>query len=124
MQFLRFRVEAGVLGEHLQNSGSNATYISKTTQDQLIEACGSVVREVILKRIKEAKYFSVVFDVPTDISTISQLSNVITYTQRYEDFVEFIDDHKTVFEDREASQEPKVIGELLGKLVLKKLKEF
>jgi hypothetical protein len=74
-------VKAGdtVLGKHLQNSGSNATYISKTTQNQLIEACGTVVREVILKRIKEAQFFSVVFDKTTDISTIPQLSIVITY---------------------------------------------
>jgi hypothetical protein len=42
----------------------------------------------------------------------------------YEDFVEFIDVHKAVFKDREASQEPKVTGELLGKLVLKKIQEF
>jgi hypothetical protein len=56
-----------------------------------------VVREVILKRIKEAKYFTVVFDETTDISKISQLSIVITYVhgkKKYEYFVEFIDDHK------------------------------
>jgi hypothetical protein len=66
-QLLRFSLEAGdtVLGEHLQNSGSNATYISKTTQNQLIEACGTVVREVISNRIKEAQFFSVVFDKTT-----------------------------------------------------------
>jgi hypothetical protein len=95
--------------------------------NQLIEACGTEIREVNLKRIKEAKYFSLVFDDTTDISTISQLSIVITYVhgkKRYDYFVEFIDDHKAVFEDRKASQEPKVTGELLGKLVMKKLKEF
>jgi hypothetical protein len=67
----------------------------------------------------------VVFDEKTDISTISQLSIVITYVhgkKRYEDFVEFIDVHKEVFEAGEASQEPKVTGELLGELVLRKLK--
>jgi hypothetical protein len=49
-QLLRFSLEAGdtVLGEHLQNPVSNATYISKTTQNKLIEPCGTVVREVIL----------------------------------------------------------------------------
>jgi hypothetical protein len=86
-----------------------------------------VVREVILKRIKEAKYFSVVFDETTDISTISQLSIVITHVhgkKRYKDFVAFIDDHKAVLEDCETSQETKVAGELLGKLVLKKIKNL
>jgi hypothetical protein len=99
---LWFSVEAGdtVLGEHLQNSVSNATYISNTTQNQLIEACGTLVREVILKRIKEAKSFSVVYDETTDISTISQLSVVITFV------------HNAVFEDCEASQEPKITREI------------
>jgi hypothetical protein len=50
-----------------------------------------------------------VLDETMDISTTSQLSIVITYVhgkKRYEDFVEFIDVHKAVFENREASQEP------------------
>jgi hypothetical protein len=32
-----------------------------------------------LNRIKEVKYFSVMFDETTDVSTISQLSMVMTY---------------------------------------------
>jgi hypothetical protein len=69
----------------------------------------------------------VVFDKTTDISTIPEVSIAITYVygkKRYEDFVGFIDVHKVVFEDREAFQESKVTVKLLGKLVLKKLKEF
>ena len=128
-ELLRFRVKAGdsVLENHLKNSASNATYISKTTQNQLIEVIGEVIRENILNRIRKVKYFSVMFDETTDVSTISQLSLVLTYVfekKRFEDFVEFVDVHDLVFENREAGQEPKVTGKILGQLVLKRLKHF
>jgi hypothetical protein len=81
-----------------------------------MEACGTVVQEVILKRIKEAKYFSAVFDETTDINTISQLSIVITYM--------FMGRKGTsILLSLLTTQEPKVTGELLGKLVSKKLKK-
>jgi hypothetical protein len=58
-QLLRFRVDAGdtVLENHLTYSNSNATYISKTTQNQLIEVCGDMTRETILNRIKSEFFF-------------------------------------------------------------------
>jgi Domain of unknown function (DUF4371) len=54
-ELLRFRVKAGdsVLENHSKNSASNATYISKTTQNQLIEVIGEVIRENILNRFYE-----------------------------------------------------------------------
>jgi hypothetical protein len=67
------------------------------------------------------------FDETTDVSSISQLSLVLTYVyenKRYEDFLDFIDIHDTIFPNREAGQEPKISGKLLGRLVLEKLKHF
>jgi hypothetical protein len=92
-------------------------------QNQLIEVIGEVIREVILSRIRKVKYFSVMFDETTDVSTISQLSLMLPYVyehRRYEDFVEFVDDHDSIFGNREVGQEPKVTGQL----VLNRLKEF
>jgi hypothetical protein len=53
-EMLRFRINAenSVLEIHVKNSVHKATYISRTTQKQLIEVIGGVIREVILKRIK------------------------------------------------------------------------
>jgi hypothetical protein len=85
-------------------------------QNQLIEVIGEVIREVILSRIRKVKYFSVMFDETTDVSTILQLSLMLTYIyehRRYEDFVEFVDDHDSIFGNREVGQEPKVTGQLV-----------
>jgi hypothetical protein len=85
-------------------------------QNQLIEVIGEVIREVILSRIRKVKYFSVMFDETTDISTISQLSLMLTYVyehRRYGDFVEYVDDHDSIFGNREVGQEPKVTGQLV-----------
>jgi len=127
-QLLKYRADGGdaVLSEQLTNSKSNATYISKTTQNQLIEACGKEIQDVILNRIRNAKYYSVCFDETTDISTVSQLSLVFTYKhekKRYEDFFEFIDVHESIWVEREGGMEPKITGKSLGQLVLQKLKE-
>jgi hypothetical protein len=63
-----------------------------------------------LNRIKKVQYFSGVFDETTDVSTISQLSIVLTYIyekKRYEDVIKFVDVHDSIFENREIGQEPK-----------------
>ena len=54
----------------------NATYISKTTQNQLIELCGEYLTEAIVAEIKEAKFFSILAKEATDCSDIEQMSFV------------------------------------------------
>jgi len=74
---LRFRIESGdssILRQHLETANSNATYISKTVQNKLIDTCKDFIQEVILNRIKEAKLFSITFDETTDIPHTEQLS--------------------------------------------------
>lgn len=126
---LKYRAEVDSdLANHLQNCKANATYISKTTQNDLIQVCGDQIREVILERVKKAKYYSVVFDETTDVSNISQMSVVITYiycNKRYEDFVDFLNVHDAAYGSLDVELgEPKVTGKILGKLVLNKLKEY
>lgn len=67
---LRFRIESEdtILENHLKMSGKNATYISKTSANELIQCCGKEVLDIILKRIKLAKFYCVIFDETTDVS--------------------------------------------------------
>lgn len=73
---LRFRVDAGdqALADHLKTAPKNASYISKTSQNELIESCANVIREKILEKIKESKYYSILVDETTDVSTTEQLT--------------------------------------------------
>ena len=43
------------LHKHLASHAKNASYITKTIQNELIEICGEVIREEILKEVKDAK---------------------------------------------------------------------
>ena len=55
---VRFRVDAGdkELKSHLENSTSKATYVSKTTQEQLIECSRLVILDKILKRVTKSSF--------------------------------------------------------------------
>lgn len=54
-ELLKFRIDAGdvVLAAHLEDSASNATYISKTTQNLLIKSCGKFIQAELIRDIKE-----------------------------------------------------------------------
>ncbi|XP_065643089.1 uncharacterized protein LOC136074678 [Hydra vulgaris] len=78
---LVYWVDAGdkVLEHHLKSSGKNATYISKTVQNELIDICGQIITEKIIKEAKIAKYFSVIADETTDVSHHEQLCVCIRF---------------------------------------------
>ena len=95
---LNFRVDAGdtILEEHLLQSAHNATYVSKTTQNDLIESCGNVIRQKISDNVHKAKYFTVLADETTDVSRVEQLTIILRYVSHrsgtsvvVEDFVGF-----------------------------------
>ena len=57
---LNFRIDSGdsVLKAHFETCPKkNATYRSKTVQNELIECCGDHIRDNILAEIKEAEFF-------------------------------------------------------------------
>jgi hypothetical protein len=101
---LRFRMDAGdsILGEHFKNAAKNATYISKTVQNELIKICGDIIRDKILSRIKGRQFpvFSIMADETTDVSTTEQMSIIYRYVDESpdnpkvpiirEDFVDFV----------------------------------
>ena len=79
---LNFRVDAGdtILEEHLLQSAHNATYVSKTTQNDLIESCGNVIRQKISDNVHKAKYFTVLADETTDFR---ELNSLLHFTLRF-----------------------------------------
>ena len=91
---LTFRVDAGdtVLKQHLATAGKNATYISKTTQNELIRLCGDVISDRIVEDVTKAKYFSVLCDETTDSSHQEQLCLCLR-------FIDCVDDKHRIREE-------------------------
>lgn len=112
----------------MKTTHSKATYISPVVQNELIDCCSTIVTEIILKEIKESKFYSVIFDETTDISHSSQMSLVIRYVHKAvvkENFIAFIDCHAYVYNtDTEKNLEPKLNGEVLGDAVISLLQKF
>ncbi|XP_046684428.1 52 kDa repressor of the inhibitor of the protein kinase-like [Homalodisca vitripennis] len=78
---LRARIEAGDqdLKKHFESCGKNATYISWNFQNQIIDACNQIITEKIATKVKEAKFFSILADETSDVSTIEQFSLCLRY---------------------------------------------
>ncbi|KAG5866678.1 hypothetical protein JTB14_029647 [Gonioctena quinquepunctata] len=124
-ELLRFRIEAGdkTSEEHFRNTSSRATYISKRTQNELIECCKDEILSVIMKKIGDAKYYSIMFDETTDMAHVSQMSIVIRYSEGInvqEDFVSFIDCHSENYELSPDTLEPVLNGTITVKKQVQK----
>jgi len=94
-ELLKFRIDSGdsVLKNHLQNCKKNASFISKTIQNDLIDFCARVILYKIVNAIKESKYFSILVDETSDISTSKQLVLCIRYifhNKVQEDFLKLV----------------------------------
>jgi len=78
-----FRVEAGdeVLKEHLQSCSSRSTYLSKTTQNQLLTCMGDAIRDCIVADVKDAKFYSISADEVSDVSGWEQLGVVLRFVK-------------------------------------------
>lgn len=62
-EILKFRIDSGddILKNHLQKCSQNASFINKTTQNDLIDYCvTSVLLNKIINAIRESKYFSII----------------------------------------------------------------
>lgn len=95
---LGFRLDSGDvdLKYHLENAGETCTMISKTIQNEIIESIGEVVRKDILDDVKNSKFYSILCDETTDISTKEQMSMCLRYvdlktSSLKEDFVGFVE---------------------------------
>ncbi|KAJ8893626.1 hypothetical protein PR048_006226 [Dryococelus australis] len=88
---LKFRIDAGdeILASHIGLCNKNARYISKTTQNKIIQCCGDATTEKIFPNIKNTKYFTIMADETTDISIKEYFDNTLYEIQ--EKFFKFID---------------------------------
>ena len=78
-KLLEFRVDAGdkVLEEHFKKCHKNATYRSKTIQNELISCCGNYICGYIVDDIKSFGFFTVIADEATDSSSLLLLSGTL-----------------------------------------------
>ena len=96
LELLNYRVHGGdeVLAEHLKKCPKNATYISKTTQNDLIKCCGDFILDTITSEVKKNKFFTILADEASDCSNKEQMSLVLRFVDSdlniREDFVKFI----------------------------------
>ena len=65
---ISYTVEAGdeQLGEHLKKAPKNASYVSKTTQNEILSLSTDLIKERIVFMAKEASYYSIIADETTD----------------------------------------------------------
>lgn len=94
---LRFRISSGdsIINKHLESGLANAQYTSPLIQNELIQICGSIIKEEIVKKVNAATCFSVMADETTDISQKEQLSICLRYVDEEkgcirEAFLEFV----------------------------------
>ena len=78
---LHFRVNSGdeTLQQHLSNAPRNATYTSKTVQNEMITTIGRYILDKLSAEVKESKYFSILADEAADISNKENLSVVLRF---------------------------------------------
>lgn len=78
-----------VLKHHLEHlKKGQVSYLSKTIQNEIIEIMANSVRNKILNDIKEAKYYTIMFDCTPDVSHTEQMSQVIRYVKQCGDVCE------------------------------------
>jgi hypothetical protein len=82
---LKFRVDAGdeVLQEHLSTCTKTATYISKTSQNELLYCIKAFIQKKIVDKVRSqtiGPYFGFQCDEVTDVSNWEQLGIVLRYT--------------------------------------------
>nr|XP_058957123.1 52 kDa repressor of the inhibitor of the protein kinase-like [Pocillopora verrucosa] len=92
---LEFRVDSGdqTLQQHLDTAPRNATYISKTIQNEMIATVGAHILNDLSQEIRNSKYFSVMADEAADISNKENVSVVIRFLDTTktirEEFIEY-----------------------------------
>lgn len=95
-----------VLREHVSNVLDKPTrnhYLSKTIQNELIEIMALHVKNKIIEKVKNNKYYSIILDCTRDISRVEQMTIILRTTNQEtaeieEYFLEFVAVEKTTAE--------------------------
>jgi len=80
-ELLMFRIDADdlELRKHLESAPKNATFVSKTVQNDLINKFGLIITNKIVNEIKDCGFFSILCDETSDLAHIEQMSINIRY---------------------------------------------
>ena len=80
---MQLRVDAGdkVLANHLATAPANARYTSHETQNEIIDMCGALIREDIVRDANASDEFAILADETTDISGTEQMSLGVRFTE-------------------------------------------
>lgn len=75
------QIESGnkQLQEHLELGKKNAQYLSPRIQNEIINLCGAVVRDLVVYEVKKADGYSILADETADISGKEQLSTGVRF---------------------------------------------
>ena len=90
--FLKFRIDSGdeKLKEHFETAPRNATYRSKTVQNEIIETVGKHIVSKIVEEIRMSKIFSIMANEAADISNKENLSLVLRFVDSARNREEFV----------------------------------
>ena len=89
IEILNYRARANPqFKEVLQKRAKNASYVSKTTQNEIIECIGQVISDKIVAEIKLSKYYSILADECMDSAGKEQLALCIRYVDKNNDIKE------------------------------------
>lgn len=82
---LLFKIDAGDenLHKHFESTSKNATFVSKTVQNQLINICGSIITDKLIKEVKDSVFYSILCDETSDLAHIEQMSLSVRYKNMY-----------------------------------------
>lgn len=67
------------LEDHLKNSSNNVTFISQKTQNNIISNIKTVIFNIILNRVNDARCYSDLADETMDVQGTEQLSICLRY---------------------------------------------
>jgi len=81
LELLRFRARAGdtALKQHLSTAARNATYTSKTIQNDIICLCGKMIRPSLLSAVQSLPFYFVFADEAGDAANDEQLAISLRY---------------------------------------------
>jgi hypothetical protein len=134
---LRYRIRGGdtVLQAHVRTAAKNATYQSPDIQNELISAAGDLVKESVLRRIKEAKFWVLLADETTDRHHREQLTVVVRYLlpdengmwHCFEDPIAIVDVYATIQGNRQSGPgdgETRLTGTAIATILLQIIRKL
>ena len=70
-----------IIQKHIQHSEIHSHYLSHSIQNELIFMLASKIKSAIFTKIREAKYFSVIFYCTLDASHHEQMSLILRFVE-------------------------------------------